>query len=377
MSSPCPVVRGPKDLPDLRLWLIERWRPGEIFDTASQVQKIRHGSTNMVQARSESDWATRMLSEAQLWWVTDEACDVLANAAPTWDGVLDEQMSRGFEPDRQGSGKKKPGEAAPPIQETSRKKPKRMNSPVTEDKVLVGAAPPTGHSSGFAVFARGLTGQDVMSGQPLTVSAVLWGPVTLQPDPTRVSSSWTHGVGINSYSWLDEISEFPEELLEDVPHMLCPIGRSDWPFGDGPVDPISQLLPPEAIASMAEDRRLAAALWALPGARGIVDVESPQLDRATRRRSERDGIDPSVRVITLRYGNEGSQPATDTGGDGRDIVWRHRWMVTPHFRAQPYGPGRQQRKQILIGPYMKGPEGAPVLGTDRVWRIAPRRAPKE
>ena len=359
----------------MRLWLLERWKHGEIFDTASQVQKMRHGSGNMVQARSERDWATRMLTDAQLWWVTDEACDVLANAAPTWDGVLEEQMARTYDPVEQGSGNKSTnghqGVESPAATSGARKGGPKAKKAVQQDVT----GPPVGHDAGFAVFARGLTGRDVMSGQELTVSAVLWGPVTLQPDPSRVSSSWTHGIGVNSYSWLDQIGDVPEEMLVDIPHMLCPIGRSDWPFGDKPDSPISLGLPPAAVASMAEDRRLAAALWALPNARGIVEVTSPALDRAVRRRSERDGIDSSVRVITLRFGGENATgESTTPDGTGRDVIWRHRWMVTPHFRAQPYGPGRQQRKQILIGPYMKGPEGAPVLGTDRVWRIAPRRS---
>jgi len=50
----------------------------------------------------------------------------------------------------------------------------------------------------------------------------------------------------------------------------------------------------------------------------------------------------------------------------REIAFqiKHRFMVTGHYRNQPHGPGRQERKRIWIMPFMKGPEdGAKIVHT--------------
>ena len=47
-----------------------------------------------------------------------------------------------------------------------------------------------------------------------------------------------------------------------------------------------------------------------------------------------------------------------------------RWIVSGHFRQQPYGEGRSFVKTIYIEPYIKGPEGFPLRKTEKVfvWR---------
>lgn len=378
----CPPVNGPRDLPDLRVWVMDRWRPGDLFHQTALIQKMKENG-NMTQARSEGEWAYTTLEKAQLWWVTEEACDVLANAAPTWNGELGNEMipgsdeseipgdevgrlkgrvpTSGFAGESQGHAK---GRAGKRVKQTK----KQRAAPAQET-----TAAPRGHSCGFAIFERGLSAHDSHSDRPIVVSALCWGPVHLAPDPTRTSPGWTDGIGISSYAWMGDL--LPEDEQPATPMLVC-IGRSDWPIGDLPDRPISVTASEHQVVSMAEDRRLLAALWALPQARGVAELARTDVDRAARRRSTRLGLDPDVRVVTLRYGASSSSSGELAGEERADVRWRHRWMVTPHFRAQPYGPGRQQRKQILIGPYMKGPEGAPMLGLDRVWRIAPPRSPK-
>jgi hypothetical protein len=43
-----------------------------------------------------------------------------------------------------------------------------------------------------------------------------------------------------------------------------------------------------------------------------------------------------------------------------DQIWRlgHRYIVRGHWRNQPYGPGRAERRKTWIEPHWKGPEGA-------------------
>lgn len=44
----------------------------------------------------------------------------------------------------------------------------------------------------------------------------------------------------------------------------------------------------------------------------------------------------------------------------------HRWIVSGHYRNQPYGPGRKQHKTIWIAPYIAGPEDKPLIIRDKV-----------
>lgn len=48
----------------------------------------------------------------------------------------------------------------------------------------------------------------------------------------------------------------------------------------------------------------------------------------------------------------------------------HRVMVRGHWKMQPYGPHREQRRPIYVMPYLRGPLDAPLLSkpTVHVWR---------
>jgi hypothetical protein len=76
--------------------------------------------------------------------------------------------------------------------------------------------------------------------------------------------------------------------------------------------------------------------------------------RATRRRSERaEYPDKYVTVVTLRRPRaESSEPEHHT------VDWKMRWIVSGHWRWQPYKDG--SRRQIWIAPYVKGPEDRPL-----------------
>lgn len=70
-----------------------------------------------------------------------------------------------------------------------------------------------------------------------------------------------------------------------------------------------------------------------------------------------------VTVIQLRRAPSGR-------GGQSDRRWQHRWVVRMHARWQACGPGRSQRRRILVGPYVKGPAAAPMLAREHVhlWR---------
>lgn len=92
-------------------------------------------------------------------------------------------------------------------------------------------------------------------------------------------------------------------------------------------------------------------------------VADAHFDRSSRRRLARADLpDPRVRVITLRH-----SPGPATGESGREF--HHRWVVRGHWRMQACGEGRTERRPTWIVPHVKGPEGAPLLGGEKVYAL--------
>lgn len=69
--------------------------------------------------------------------------------------------------------------------------------------------------------------------------------------------------------------------------------------------------------------------------------------------------EPTVTVIQVRR----QQPSGHGTAQGH---FHHRWVVRLHKRWQACGPGRSQRRRILVRPYIKGPSGAPLLHREHV-----------
>lgn len=97
-------------------------------------------------------------------------------------------------------------------------------------------------------------------------------------------------------------------------------------------------------------------------------AERRTLDVRTGRSADRvpdarpDNLVTTVDLRPLRH-------VTDEPGEG-GRVYRHRWIVRGHWTHQPHGPGGSLRKLVYRAPYIKGPEGAPLLVTEKVmvWR---------
>jgi hypothetical protein len=71
----------------------------------------------------------------------------------------------------------------------------------------------------------------------------------------------------------------------------------------------------------------------------------------------RKAVEQEVSVIDIRQ-----QRIVRTGpvADSDPIERDHRWAVRGHWRNQPFGPGRAQRRRIWIEPYIAGPEDKPL-----------------
>lgn len=85
-------------------------------------------------------------------------------------------------------------------------------------------------------------------------------------------------------------------------------------------------------------------------------------DRTERRRAERAGQPPAaVRVITLRRPAHTAEPAS---GGTAAVEWRHRWVVRGYWRTRHRG--EELIRPIWVRPHVKGPEGLPFIGGDKV-----------
>lgn len=96
----------------------------------------------------------------------------------------------------------------------------------------------------------------------------------------------------------------------------------------------------------------------------LADTSEVQPDRAARKRLQRAGQEPAaVRVIELRR----SKAATGAPGEsGRE--YHHRWITRGHWRQQ-WHPKRQVHRPVWIAPHIKGPEGAPLIGGEKVYAL--------
>lgn len=107
------------------------------------------------------------------------------------------------------------------------------------------------------------------------------------------------------------------------------------------------------------------ATWLMMQQPTVVDVRP--LDPHTGNGAPRQPrLDAEVRIVDLRRAV--IAPRAPAGDGGR--AFRHRWIVSGHWRQQACGPGRTQRRPVYVPSHVKGPDGAPMLDTDRVkvWR---------
>ncbi|AVT30219.1 hypothetical protein C6361_12750 [Plantactinospora sp. BC1] len=100
------------------------------------------------------------------------------------------------------------------------------------------------------------------------------------------------------------------------------------------------------------------AFWRLCEQR-IAEVQHIETNHAARVIAERTGMSPEVRVIRLR------QRAEQPHGGAKGRNWQHRWIVKMHKVRQWY-PSEQRHKVIYRGPYIKGPDGKPLLDGETI-----------
>lgn len=154
---------------------------------------------------------------------------------------------------------------------------------------------------------------------------------------------------------------------------------SDHLVGAPPLSPMAAMSVPvqaEPVAVAELDDMLPAAIvqavcasWLLMRQPTLVEREQVRPDKSVRRVTQRLGMaDPQVSIVDLRrqFVPDGRDEVGEEGGRR----YRNRWVVSGHWRDQAWGPGRALRRRTWIPAYVKGPEGAPLVVTERVnvWR---------
>jgi len=146
---------------------------------------------------------------------------------------------------------------------------------------------------------------------------------------------------------------------------MMPRGRS---LGPSEIDPegeyaesiISAGGKPIAYTNVA---RYLHALWLLLD-QTIADVRPEHLRTSIAKKAWKKNLPGRVTVVQLRRtANEGR-----TEGES-SIEWSHRWLVRGHWRWQPYGPGKTQRRRIWIHAFVKGPEDKPLMVNPKVYDV--------
>lgn len=95
----------------------------------------------------------------------------------------------------------------------------------------------------------------------------------------------------------------------------------------------------------------------------LASVTTYEPDRAARKRLRRAGQEPGpVRVIELR------RPKTSSSHSDGDREYHHQWIVRGHWRNH-WHPKRQVHRPVWIAPHIKGPEGAPLIGGEKVYAL--------
>lgn len=85
---------------------------------------------------------------------------------------------------------------------------------------------------------------------------------------------------------------------------------------------------------------------------------------------EHDTPTREVTHIDLRPLRQITTAPDDPDPDRETRQATHRWVVRGHWRHQPHGPGRSQRRLQWRESYIKGPEGAPLIRSRpvNIWR---------
>lgn len=216
---------------------------------------------------------------------------------------------------------------------------------------------------GLMVFATPIA-VDVPEGEPhLRISAVSWGlwshaDSAFAPDGavwvTLWSDTWDmFGDSMGDMIQQGRMSQAQLTAVCQPGNRLTCRGEFQWPFApEISADDESLKVPAAGVLKCA---------WLLMQQQTIAESREEHLPKSGRRKlADRSPDLMRTRVITLRRG------VSEGGHSGSHREYLSRWVVRGHWRQQWYAH-RGVHRPIWIAPHIKGPEGAPILGGEKVY----------
>lgn len=177
-------------------------------------------------------------------------------------------------------------------------------------------------------------------------------------DDPLVGIGWTRYTETPTQKKLIAISFLVQQQGERVP---WPESGMPWTFGEGWQACIESAASSRGLdipERMRCQARYLAACMAFLNQRILVSP-GRRAERHAVKRLERDGWthEPLIRVVELRRRAHHSYQFRNA--DPAMIAWTHQWVVSGHWREQPY-PSKNITQPIWIMPYVKGPEDKPL-----------------
>lgn len=211
-------------------------------------------------------------------------------------------------------------------------------------------------SNGLLFWEDGIGHMDAQ-GVQIPVEACVWGPyegemlLWLLMSRSRLAAE------------VDRIGRYTV-VTEQIPPLI-PIYGATIPITTEPLSlaEVDPQLPQPVVAALA-------AAWLMMQQPQLVDRTQERADKPTARAYARDGLPvPEVSIVDLRRQYTPQDQDADEGTDS-PRRYRHRWVVSGHWRNQAHGPDRSLRRKTWVPAHMKGPDGAPLLATEKVnvWR---------
>lgn len=211
-------------------------------------------------------------------------------------------------------------------------------------------------ASGFMVTEKPFDAYDDSWGRDTRLTACTWGPWVIRSQPT-------HSLWVSWYSDRDAIDRGGLQakelaLFRANSARLTYDSESQLPFSAVELPAIDPATGDRVEGEGLARLRFLRAVWLLIQ-QPLAEETEVVPDRATRKRLNRMGHDPkTIRVINLR------RPKGSSAGDGTSN-YQHQWIVRGHWRQQ-WHPRRQVHRPVWIAPHIKGPEGAPLIGGEKV-----------
>lgn len=183
----------------------------------------------------------------------------------------------------------------------------------------------------------------------------------IPPLPDR-SQLWC----MSTSNWIqDPTDAVPFETEQTFNLIICK-GRQvlRFGFGWGPNgEPINQCT--QMIDGRGRNAKLLASLAFLETK--VVTLNQHPSDPRIEKHWRRRNVElPLINTVVLRQ-----RESLPVDPDASNIVnWSHRWTVRPHWATRAAGPARQERKQVFIDSYIKGPEDKPLIYKNTIFKAS-------